>query len=197
MEELVVLVDEHNNEIGAMPKSQVHHANTPLHRAFSLFLFNERAELLLQQRSRFKKTWPLVWSNSCCGHPGPGEATEDAIRRRLKDELGLTEVKFELIFPKYRYRFERDGVVENEICPVYVGRADQMPQPNPQEVEAVQFLPWQEFVNMAKIGSKKYSEWSLDEALLLHEAILLDKDKQFQRLWHSWYNNSPWFNSRT
>jgi isopentenyl-diphosphate delta-isomerase len=67
--ELVVLVDENNTVLGTMPKSEVHGAETPLHRAFSIFLFNAEKKLLLQQRSHVKKTWPLAWSNSCCGHP--------------------------------------------------------------------------------------------------------------------------------
>jgi len=187
MEELIVLVDEQNNELGTMEKLAAHSANTPLHRAFSLFLFNERGELLLQQRAGTKKTWPLVWSNSCCGHPGPGEATEDAIRRRLQDELGIVEnMEFQVILPKYRYRFERDGIVENEICPVYVGRYDQMPQPNPSEVENIGYIPWQEFLRIAQAKNtediKKYSEWSFDEALLMAA------EPKFQELWNTWYN---------
>jgi len=67
--EKVVLVDEENNVLGTTDKSTVHTANTPLHRGFSAFIFNSKQEILLQQRSKYKKTWPLVWSNSCCGHP--------------------------------------------------------------------------------------------------------------------------------
>ncbi|HEY4526002.1 MAG TPA: isopentenyl-diphosphate Delta-isomerase, partial [Candidatus Paceibacterota bacterium] len=102
MEEFVVLVDGDDNEIGTMPKALVHQAETPLHRAFSFFLFNSKGELLLQQRSSRKKTWPLVWSNSCCGHPLPGEERKDAVKRRLKDELGLTGIEAEEAAP-YRY----------------------------------------------------------------------------------------------
>jgi len=88
--ELVVLVDDADTEIGTMPKSEVHTLDTPLHRAFSLFLFRKSdGKLLLQQRSHAKKTWPLVWSNTCCGHPGPGEERIDAVARRLGRELGM------------------------------------------------------------------------------------------------------------
>nr|AIA17558.1 Methyltransferase domain protein [uncultured bacterium] len=181
-EELVVLVDEQNNELGTMEKLAAHNANTPLHRAFSLFLFNGKGELLVQQRSRYKKTWPLVWSNSCCGHPGPKEQTVQAIHRRLKDELGLENIRFELILPNYRYRFERDGIVENEVCPVYIGRCDKTPAPNPAEVEAVKFVPWAELLEIAGRKARDYSEWSLDEALLL------EKNPKFRKLRDSWYN---------
>lgn len=188
-EELVVLVDEQNNEIGKMEKLAAHNASTPLHRAFSIFLFNGQGQLLLQQRSRHKKTWPLVWSNSCCGHPAPGESTENAIHRRLKDELGLENVAFEVVLPNYRYRFERDGIVENEICPVYAGRCDQTPIINPAEVEATRYINWKEFLDIARSKNKTHSEWALEEAVLLQETMMIDNDKKFQRLWQLWYND--------
>ena len=187
-QELIVLVDEHNNEIGTMPKLAAHNADTPLHRAFSIFLFNGRGQLLLQQRSRHKKTWPLIWSNSCCGHPAPGESTEAAIHRRLEYELGLTNVSFEVVLPDYRYRFERDGIVENEICPVYAGRCDQIPRLNPKEVEAIKYIAWEDFLKIAKAGIESYTEWALEEAQILQEAMIIDKDKQFRKLWDLWYN---------
>ena len=92
MEEKVVLVDEENNVLGEMLKSEVHSDKTPLHRAFSVFLFDENNQLLLQQRSSKKKTWPLIWSNSCCGHPFLDETNETAIKRRCSDELGIQQV---------------------------------------------------------------------------------------------------------
>ena len=119
--ELVVLVNEQNEVLGTMPKADVHGATTPLHRGFSVFVFRSRDKrLLLQQRSGKKRTWPFVWSNSCCGHPGPGESTVDAARRRLKYEVGLDPIRLEEVAP-YRYCFTRDGIRENEICPILVG----------------------------------------------------------------------------
>jgi isopentenyl-diphosphate Delta-isomerase len=182
MEELVVLVDDQNNEIGTMTKLLAHDANTPLHRGFSLFLFNSKGESLLQQRAFTKKTWPGVWSNICCGHPGPGESVEQAIDRRLKHELGLSGIEHQVILPDYHYRFERGGIVENEICPVYIGRTDALPQINPNEVAATRYINWREFLKIAEAGDRAYSEWSLEEARLLAD------DKKFQKLWHSWYN---------
>ncbi|MDO8452012.1 MAG: isopentenyl-diphosphate Delta-isomerase, partial [bacterium] len=88
--EYVVLVDEKNQELGTMPKDQVHTTDTPLHRGFSLFVFNDRKELLVTRRARTKKTFPGVWTNTLCGHPAPGERSIDAARRRLQDELGLS-----------------------------------------------------------------------------------------------------------
>ena len=166
-EELVVLVDEEDRMIGTMPKALVHGAETPLHRAFSSFIFRmSDRKLLLQQRSHVKKTWPLVWSNSCCGHPGVGESREDAARRRLRDELGLEVARLELVAP-YRYCFTRDGVMENEICPIVVGLVDREPVLNPDEVEAVRWVDWAEFVRETREHPDHYSEWCVEEVAIL------------------------------
>jgi len=171
--EHVVLVDEENNVLGIMSKLAAHSASTPLHRAFSLFLFNNNGELLLQQRSHKKKTWPLVWSNSCCGHPQLNEKTEDAVRRRLKEELGMTVQELKLA-SSYRYKFTHDGIMENEICPIYVGYVDQAndtPKPNPDEVEQIKWLKWQDFLAEIKIHPENYSEWCVEEALILSKIM--------------------------
>ena len=81
----VVLVDEENRELGRALKSEVHHAATPLHRAFSLFLFDRRGRTLVQRRALAKRTWPGIWSNSCCGHPAP----EPACNAKLSAECKL------------------------------------------------------------------------------------------------------------
>src|SRR5258708_22523889 len=119
MDEYVVLVNDNNEQIGVMPKLKAHNANTPLHRAFSVYIFNKRGKFLLTQRALKKKVFPGLWTNSCCGHPGPDETTEDAIKRRLQYELGLKPEKLTVVLPNYRYRAEMNGIVENEICPVY------------------------------------------------------------------------------
>lgn len=165
-QEEVVLVDEENNVLGTAPKLAAHGAVTPLHRAFSLFLFDREGRLLLQQRSRFKKTWPLVWSNSVCGHPGLGEENIDAVKRRLKHELGMEAAHIEQIAP-YRYMFVRDGVMENEICPIHVGVTDQEPRPNPDEVEATRWAEWPGFLEEIKNNPGFYSEWCEEEAHIL------------------------------
>jgi isopentenyl-diphosphate delta-isomerase type 1 len=115
-QDVVVLVDEQDNELGIMPKALVHTDKTPLHRAFSVFLFDESGKVLVTQRALTKTTWPGIWSNSCCGHPAPGESYEAAIVRRVGQELGTAISSLEKV-SDYRYRFERDGVVEHEICP--------------------------------------------------------------------------------
>lgn len=174
--ELVVLVDEMNAVLGTMPKAEVHGAETPLHRAFSSFIFRKSdRKFLLQQRSGAKKTWPLMWSNSCCGHPGPGESNVDAARRRLDAELGLVPLWLEEVSP-YRYCFVRDGVMENEICPIVVGMTDAEPVPNPDEVEATKWVEWPWFVEETKRDPKGYSEWCVEET------AILDANARFKEL---------------
>jgi isopentenyl-diphosphate delta-isomerase len=171
-EEYVVLVDEQNKPIGKALKSVIHTKNTPLHRGFSVFLFNSKKQLLLQQRSSTKKTWPLVWSNSCCGHPLPNESVLDAAYRRLDLELGLKPFQIKNLsikIPDYRYRFERNGVTENEICPILVGFLEDSPILNPAEVENYKWIDWDSFLEIVKKGDTSFSEWSLEEASLLQK----------------------------
>ena len=160
--ELVVLVDEQNRILGTAPKATVHTAHTPLHRGFSLFLFDRNRRVLLQRRALGKLTWPGVWSNSCCGHPALGEAVEDAARRRARHELGLT-VEPWVAVPDFRYRAELAGVVENEICPILVASCDGDPQPLEDEVEEVRWLDWDRFVRQVREHPGNWSPWSVLE----------------------------------
>jgi len=121
--EMVVLVDEKNRRTGTASKLAVHHSETPLHRGFSCYVFNRDAQVLVTRRSPHKRTFPGVWTNSVCGHPGPGERATAAVRRRLQYELGLKARKIWCVLPEFRYRAEMDGVVEHELCPVYTGRS--------------------------------------------------------------------------
>jgi isopentenyl-diphosphate delta-isomerase len=163
--EWVVLVDEADRELGVARKSAVHHAATPLHRAFSLFLFDGAGRTLLQQRAATKLTWPGVWSNACCGHPAPGEATSDAVVRRCRQELGVVPRDLTLALPRYRYRAAARGVVENEICPVFVALAGAAePAPDPEEVAAWRWTEWDGF--LASLPGE-FSPWCAEEARLL------------------------------
>lgn len=133
--ELVVLVDETGNPIGSHEKSTVHHADTPLHLAFSCHVYNQSGQVLVTRRALSKLTWPGVWTNSFCGHPAPGEDFETAITRRAADELGLEISHIESVVPDFRYRaIDASGVVENEICPVFRAVAVGEPQPSADEV---------------------------------------------------------------
>ena len=175
VQELVVLVDEDNVVLGTMPKSEVHQQETPLHRAFSSFIFRTSdGKFLLQQRSSKKKTWPMMWSNSCCGHPAPDEDNVSAAYRRLDAELGLKPIALEEVAP-YRYCFSHLDVMENEICPILVGFVDAEPVLNPDEVEAVRWTDWQEFIEEVKHFPKRYSEWCVEETLILEKNVRLQE----------------------
>lgn len=175
-DELVVLVDEDNNVLGTALKNEVHTANTPRHRAFSCFIFNPKGELLLQRRSHLKQTWPGVWSNSCCGHPGLNEENIDAVKRRLLVELNFQEVDLHEVLPNYRYTAQLYGVVENEICPVFIGFTNELPSPNPKEVDDVKWILWSDFLKEIDQFPDKYSAWCKEEARLL------DRSQLFQEL---------------
>lgn len=168
--EHVVLVDNENHVIGTAPKAIVHGKTTPLHRGFSLFVFNRRGELLLQQRAIHKLTWPGAWSNTCCGHPALEETAVQAAIQRADYELGLTLQNAMEIAP-YRYRFTRDGIEENEICPVVVATTDGQPRPNPAEVAATRWVHWEQFCQEIRATPGRYSDWCEEEVAVLEASL--------------------------
>lgn len=133
--ELVVLLDEAGTRIGTESKASVHTEDTPLHLAFSCYLFNSSGQLLMTRRALGKKTWPGVWTNSFCGHPGPEESFDEAMMRRAEQELGTQITDIRTLVPDFRYRaVDASGLVENEICPVFAATITAPLAPNPDEV---------------------------------------------------------------
>jgi isopentenyl-diphosphate Delta-isomerase len=168
MTELVVLLDERGEAVGTADKAGVHHADTPLHLAFSCYLFDPAGRLLVTRRAVAKRTWPGVWTNSCCGHPGPDEPMEPAVRRRVRQELGLDVEGLRCVLPGFRYRATApDGVVENEVCPVYVGRVRADPRPDPGEVEQWRWVDWPGFLELARAHPWALSPWAVEQAAAL------------------------------
>lgn len=137
--EELILVDAKDREIGYRSKAECHDGSGVLHRAFSLFLFNDAGELLLQRRSLEKRLWPGYWSNSCCSHPRRGETLPIATQRRLGDELNVSATL------EYVYQFcyqagFGDAGSENELCHVYLGRVDGDVCPNDREIHSIRFI---------------------------------------------------------
>lgn len=155
----VVLLDELGCGIGTAPKSEVHHATTPLHLAFSAYVFDADGRLLVTQRSLSKATFPGVWTNSVCGHPAPGESIETAVRRRVRQEVGLELGDLRLVLPEFRYTATMNGVRENEMCPVWVAGTEGDVTLDPSEVESVEWQPWPAFSQGVLDGSRSVSTW--------------------------------------
>ncbi|MGW0806194.1 isopentenyl-diphosphate Delta-isomerase [Nonomuraea sp. NPDC002799] len=170
IEEHVVLVDRDGHALGTAPKTSVHGHETPLHLAFSSYVFDQQGRVLLTRRADHKVTWPGVWTNSCCGHPLPGEAVDRAIMRRLSYELGLTAEHADLMLPTFAYRaVMANGIVEHELCPVYRVVADAAAVPNPEEVGETLWMPWKELTEGVRNGLLAISPWCREQVPLLAE----------------------------
>lgn len=168
--EQVVLLAPDGTAIGTAAKSAVHTTRTPLHLAFSCYLLDEEGSLLLTRRALGKATWPGVWTNTCCGHPLPGEPPESAVRRRLGQELGVQVDALRCALPGFAYRaVDASGIVENEICPVWVGRLrrDADLTPDPAEVMDLAWVPWDDLVRTATAAPQLLSPWSVLQILEL------------------------------
>jgi isopentenyl-diphosphate delta-isomerase len=175
-EELVVLLDEHGDEIGSAPKASVHHEDTPLHLAFSCYVFDETGRLLMTRRALDKPTFPGVWTNSVCGHPAPGEDIFEAVRRRAAHELGLRLHELRLVVPDFRYQATMpNGVRENELCPVFTAMASGDAAPDRSEVAAVEWIPWDSLRDEVLGGERSVSAWCALQVAELAERETTDR----------------------
>lgn len=158
--ERVVLLDDAGHAMGSLPKASTHTADTPLHLAFSCYVFDDDGSFLTARRALTKKVWPGVWSNSVCGHPAPQESFEDAIARRLRYELGMTVRDVEVVLAEHLYRAPPfGGIVEYEFCPVFAARRASVPEPNPIEVSACAWMDWEEFARRADEDADDVWSW--------------------------------------
>lgn len=165
-EDYVVLVNEQDEVVGTMPKRLVHRKDTPLHRGVSLFVFNEKGEVLTQRRAFSKRISPGLWTDSCSAHPLPGESNVESARRRLQEEMGLEATEIVEVAP-YRYYVDHEGVLENEICPVLVGKAAGEPVIDSIEVADARWVPWSDFVTEVRTMSYLYTPWCIDEVEII------------------------------
>lgn len=153
----VILVDKNNRKLGEMEKIRAHREGR-LHRAFSIFIFNSKGELLLQRRQKTKYHSEKLWSNTVCSHPKPGETYLQAVHRRLKEEMGFdcpVEKQFCFI---YNTGFH-NGLIENEYDCVFVGTYDGEPQPNPTEIMDYKWIRLSELKVDIRKHPQKYSVW--------------------------------------
>ncbi|TXK18977.1 isopentenyl-diphosphate Delta-isomerase [Homoserinibacter sp. GY 40078] len=133
--ELVLLLGDDGKPVGTAPKATVHTADTPLHFAFSCHVYSPQGRMLITRRALTKETFAGVWTNAFCGHPTPGETAIAALTRRAGEELGVPVRDVEIVLPHFRYRaVDSNGIVENEICPVFRAIVDTDPQPSRDEV---------------------------------------------------------------
>ncbi len=166
--EELILVDENDVETGFLSKAECHDGSGMLHRAFSMFLFNDAGELLLQQRSQSKRLWPGYWSNTICSHPRKGESMLVATRRRLRDELDI-ETKLEFVY-KFSYQAEFGSIgSENELCHVYLGRASDAVVPNDHEISAIRFVDVDSLLREFDANPGQFTPWFKMEWFALAE----------------------------
>ncbi len=171
-DDLVVLLDEYERPVGTAQRMAVHGPATPRHLAFSAYLFDDHGRVLLTRRALTKVTWPGVWTNSCCGHPRPGEPATEAVARRVAQELGATVAGLELVLPDFGYRAtDASGVVENEHCPVWVGRLQGALRPDPEEVAETTWVEWDDLAGIVAAAPDLLSPWCVAQVPLLAAAL--------------------------
>ncbi|MCP4650135.1 MAG: isopentenyl-diphosphate Delta-isomerase [PVC group bacterium] len=173
LDEKLILVDDKDNIIGYETKEKSHKGNGILHRAFSIFIFDEKKQLLLQKRSAEKLLWPLFWSNSVCSHPREGESCEEAVQRRLQEELGLKATLLKFLF-KFKYQAQfKDMGSENELCSVYLGKTEQSVKANPSEIAEWKYVNIEKLSRDVRENSSTYTPWfkiELKQILREHQA---------------------------
>ena len=156
--EKVILVDENDKETGVEEKIKAH-KDGKLHRAFSIFVFNSKGELLLQKRAKEKYHSGGLWSNTCCGHPRPNESLEGAAHRRLKEEMGFDCALVHLDSTCFIYKTKINDLFENEYDHIFVGKFDQDPRPNTAEAESYKWINQSELTKDILANPDKYTYW--------------------------------------
>jgi isopentenyl-diphosphate delta-isomerase len=155
--EYVVLVDENDNDIGVMEKLEAHQKGL-LHRAFSIFIFNSKNEMLIQQRAFSKYHSPGLWTNTCCSHPRPNETLKDAAHRRLFEEMGFTCDL--LVKSSFIYKAEFDNqLIEHELDYVITGHFDSNPNINPEEVQSFKWMNISDIKKDVNENPNQYTVW--------------------------------------
>lgn len=156
-QDYVILVDTDDNPIGICEKMDAH-VDGKLHRAFSIFLYNSKGEILLQQRAAEKYHSGMLWTNSCCSHPAPEESIGDAARRRLQEELMIQTPLRQIFRFHYHAAFE-NGLVEHELDYVLIGRYEQLPEINTLEAHAYKWVPLNQLKELIAAAPETFTYW--------------------------------------
>lgn len=156
--DLLIIVDSNDNEVGTLGKTDCHKGAGTLHRAFSVFLFDEQGRVLIQQRSANKPLWPLIWANSCCSHPRAGETCDDAAARRIEEELGL-RCELDYLY-KFEYQAQWDAdKAEHELCWVFAGHFSGELTIDPNEIADSRLLTPEELSAAITARPDEFSPW--------------------------------------
>ena len=153
----IILIDKEDNEIGEGEKMAVHKAGQ-LHRAFSVFIFNDKNELMLQRRAATKYHSPNLWSNTCCSHPYPGEKILDGAERRIEEEMGFKCGLEELLSFTYKVRFS-NGLVEHEYDHIFVGEYSDEPNLNLDEASDWKWVDLEDLEKDMRKNPENYTHW--------------------------------------
>ncbi|QCC90860.1 isopentenyl-diphosphate Delta-isomerase [Enterobacter cloacae] len=172
IQEHVILVNDQGMVIGTQEKYAAHTSHTPLHLAFSSWLFNAKGECLITRRALSKKAWPGVWTNSVCGHPQSGEAIDQAIVRRCRYEVGAEITGITPVAAEFRYcETDPSGIVENEICPVFAARITNALTINSDEVMAYEWVDLGALFQALDATPWAFSPWMVMEATAAREKL--------------------------
>lgn len=156
----VVLLDPDGSAVGSAPRRWVHSTQTPLHLAYSCYVFDRHGQVLLTRRSLAKRAWPGVWTNSFCGHPRPGETMPAALRRGARHELGIELSGVTTVLADFRYTAsDPHGVVENEVCPVFRAVTEDVPVLNPDEAVECAWVRPEALPALARDAGFAFSPW--------------------------------------
>ncbi|MEN8248292.1 MAG: isopentenyl-diphosphate Delta-isomerase [Bacteroidota bacterium] len=169
----VILVDKEDNFLGTMEKLEAHQKGL-LHRAFSIYLINEKGDFLLQRRAQDKYHSAGLWTNTCCSHPQPEETTTKAAIRRLNEEMGINSTP---LTPLFHFVYKADfgnGLTEHELDHVFIGTFNGEPLPDPNEVMEWKYIPANDLLIDVKENPQNYTEWFK----LSYETVLIHTSNQ-------------------
>lgn len=162
--EKIILVNKKDKPLGTEEKLKAH-LDGKLHRAFSILIFNSQGKMLIQQRAKSKYHSPNLWANTCCSHPRPKETLLEAVKRRLKEEVGI-ECDLKEIF-SFIYKAKIGNLIENEFDHVFVGKFDGDPTPNKEEIQNLKWINLKNLKRDIKENEEKYTFWF--KKILTHE----------------------------